>query len=137
MPSEKHEELLRKAIQELQNQGLRVIRLDSMVVPDAIGIDFENKKVTAVEVDTSPTGVYLTRVKYDRYPPQFDDEIIVMPRLPNSKVKSYRAYLLALELHKQGLSERRIKSEIERQLNEKVSVATVHYWVSGKVIKRY
>jgi len=137
MPSEKHEELLRKAIQELQNQGLRVIRLDSMVVPDAIAIDFENKKVTAVEVDTSPTNVYLTRVKYDRYPPQFDDAIIVTSRLPNSKVKSYRAYLLALELRKQGLSERKIKSEIERQLGEKVSASTVHYWVSGKVIKRY
>jgi hypothetical protein len=135
MPSKEHEEILQKAILALRNEGLRVIRLDSTCVPDAIAIDFENRKVSAVEADTNPTNIYLTKAKYERYPPQFDEEIIATKELRKPRQKSYQAYVLALELRRQGLSERKIKVEIEKRLGEKVSAGTVHYWVTGKIVK--
>ena len=135
MPSKEHEEILQRAILALANEGLRVIRLDSVCVPDAIAIDFENKKVIAVEAETNPTGIYLVKAKYERHPRQFDEEIIATKKPRKLKQKSYQAYVLALELHRQGLSERKIKTEIEKRLGEKVSVGTVHYWVTGKIVK--
>jgi hypothetical protein len=135
MPSQLHEQILLKAIDALQKEGLRVIRLDCTCIPDAIAIDFQNKKVYAVEADTSPSTIYLTKVKYERYPPQFDEAIIATKELKKPRQKSYRAYLLALELRKQGFSERKIKAEIEKRLGEKVSSGTVHYWLVGKVVK--
>jgi hypothetical protein len=50
MPSKEHEEILQRVILTLANEGLRVIRLDSVCVPDAIAIDFENKKVTQLKL---------------------------------------------------------------------------------------
>ncbi len=135
MASKKHEEILQKAINELEKNGLRVIRLDSRTVPDAIAIDFENRKVSAVEASTNPTNIWLTKMKYNRVPVQFDEEIIATTVLRHPKQKSYKAYILALELRKQGMTERKIQDEIKKRLDEKVSRGTVHYWISGQVVK--
>jgi hypothetical protein len=77
----------------------------------------------------------LVKTKYEKYPRQFDEEIIATKKPRKPKQKSYQAYILALELRRQGLSERKIKTEIEKRLGEKVSVGTVHYWVTGKIVK--
>jgi len=135
MPSKQHEEILQKAIDEFEKQGLRIIRLDSRSVPDAIVIDFENKKISALEASTNATAIYLTRMKYERFPTQFDEQIIATKNLRRPRQKSYKAYILALTLKGQGMTERKIQQEIMKQLNEKVSCGTVHYWVTGQVVK--
>lgn len=129
--SKQHEEILTKAIEILRKQGLKVIRLDCRTTPDAIAIDFENKTVDVVEASTSPSNIYLTKMKYERYPKQFNNEIIVTSFKPR-KCKSAKAYFLALELKKKGFTERKIRAEIKKRLGEKVSNGTIHYWVSGQ-----
>ena len=84
---------------------------------------------------TNPTNIWLTKMKYNRVPVQFDEEIIATTVLRHPKQKSYKAYILALELRKQGMTERKIQDEIKKRLDEKVSRGTVHYWISGQVVK--
>lgn len=134
MPSKLHEEILSKAIDVLAREGYKVIRLDSRAIPDAIAIDFENKKVIAVEADTSPSSIFLTRMKYEK-DSQYDEGIIVTKTFPRSRSKPYYIYKLALELRSKGLSERKIAEEIFKREGVKVANSTIHYWISGRVVK--
>lgn len=132
-------------IDAFSEQGFRVIRFDKKSVPDAIAIDFDNKKITAIEACTTSSNIFMTKMKYENNT-DFDEKIIGTKKIlvrekterithGGRKFKSYKAYILALELRKQGMTERKIQSEIMKQLNEKVSSGIVHYWVSGQVVK--
>lgn len=133
MPSKKHEEILSGAIKIFREQGLRVIRLDKRTVPNAIVVDFDNKKIDALEASTNIVNIYLTRMKYERSQKQFDEEIIATPYPKKRKRgKSIEAYFLALKLRKQGFTERGIQKEIHKKLGEHCSSGIIHYWVTGK-----
>lgn len=132
MSNNLHEEILIRAIRKLENEGLKIIRLDRRNIPDAVAIDFQNRKIFAIEAETNPTGIWITKRKYERYPQQYDEEIVVAPRKISGRYKSRKAYELCLELHKSGLSERAIQREIFKRLNEKVSTGQTHNWIAGR-----
>lgn len=124
MPSEEHEKTLLLLMDEMFKKGYKVIRLDKRIIPDAIAIDFENKKVISLEATTSNIQVYFTRGKYPNED-QYDEVLICKPITKGKRIyypKSYR--IKALELYKQGMS----MLEIQRKLNVK-GYATIHRWI--------
>jgi len=130
MTGKLHEEMLVKSIDALKRSGLRVVRIDKRKHPDAIAIDFQTKTVIAVEVETNPTGIYLTRRAYMGVPTnEYEEEIIVTTRIPNAK--SMEAYEMCRALRQDGRTVRGIRGMIKYRLGEDVSIGTIHKWING------
>jgi len=132
MAEHSHEELLAKGIEALKESGLRVIRLDRRTIPDAIAVDFQSKKIMAVETETSASSIWLTRRSYERHPKQFDEEIVITKPFDRTHFKSRKAYELCLELKAKNYSERQIQREVKERLNEHVSSGQIHNWIAGR-----
>jgi len=131
MPGREHEDLLTKGIEALKTAGLRVIRLDKRIYPDAIAVDFENRKLLAVEADTSPTSIWLTRKGYDGNS-DFDQAVTVTRPLASKRYKSQEAYRLALKLKREGSTFHAIQTTIQQETGEHVSIGQLHDWTHGK-----
>lgn len=133
MPSEKHEEILLTLIEEIQKKGLRVIRLDKRIVPDAIAIDFRNKKVIGLEASTNSTSVCITKTKYPaNFEDDFDEVLLAYP----TKKGKYLSYpstlkLKAIKMREKGLSIKRIQTELQVK-----SYASVWNWCHGKQLPK-
>lgn len=120
---------MQAGIKTLTKEGYRVIRLDRRKVPDAIAV--KDSDVIAVEADTSPTSIWLTRKAFDKGVSQYDAEIIVTK--PYSEHFHARAeYMLALELRKQGMSFRAMKRLLEEKFPRRFSTSILHDWCSGR-----
>jgi hypothetical protein len=126
-----HESILTKAIDIIETSGLRVIRIDKRKHPDAIAIDFNTRSIIAIEAETNPTGIYLTRRAYLNIPQGYDDEIIVTTQLASPRIKSMNAYRLCLSLRTSGKTIRDIKRTIKTTLGEDVAIGTLHKWICG------
>lgn len=128
-----HEELLVSAIQSLETQGYRVIRLDRRIVPDAIAI--KNSEVIAIEADTSPTKVWLTKRKFESEKSQYDAEIIVTKPY-NSYYHTPKVYYRVLELYNSGdYSFREVKEKVMKEFELKtLAISTIHDWVKRRKI---
>jgi len=123
-----HESILQSTINELRKQGFRVIRLDHRIVPDAIAI--KERSVSAIEVETSMTGLSLTRRKFDGS--QYDDEIIVTRPL-NPHYHKMEVYNEAIALSKANKSYREIRRFLkEKYALETLAISTIHDWIKGK-----
>ena len=128
MPSAGHEEILRAAINALQGQGFRVIRLDRRKVPDAIAI--KSDEVLAVEASTNPTNIWLTRRAFEKGTSQYDAELIATK--PYSKhFHTREEYLLALELRKQGMSYIAMSRVLQEKFGRGFCLSLLHSWCSG------
>jgi len=132
MPKQKHEDLLIAGIKTLREQGFRVIRLDRRRIPDAIAI--YGNKVVAVEADTNPTKVWLTKKKFEAGS-QYDEEIIITKPYEQHYHTS-KTYYRVLELYKKGdMSLREIVKTVKQEFGLKtLSVSIVHDWVTGRKI---
>jgi hypothetical protein len=121
-----HDFLLRLKIKQYQKfKDVKVIRLDCSYTPDAIVVDWEKRKVTALEVETSRnTHYYLkghyTRGKKKENRPDFDDVTLVMVGRSRRTVKEFNA---VAKLRKAQLSLRKISEKTG------VSVDVIRDWV--------
>lgn len=113
----------------MKKEGFRIIRLDRRMVPDAIAI--KKDSVVAVEVDTNPTNIWLTRRKF-KGGSQYDEEIIVT-RPYNDHYHTPETYYEALRLRKSGNSYREIRDNLVKKFNlEHLAVSTIVDWVKGR-----
>jgi len=124
-----HEALLEAAMRELRRQGFRLIRLDRRAVPDAIA--FKGQDVIAVEADTSPTSVWLTRRKFESGQSQYDAEIIVTKPF-SDHYHSWREYHAAIDLRKEGLSYKAIQRTLKERFGRHVPLSLINGWIKGK-----
>jgi len=131
MPSQKHEDMLLIAIEKFIETGYRVIRLDKSRIPDAFAIDWENKKVIAIEASTSPVNHYFIRKKLEEYGSQYDEEVIITDQY-SDRYYPKEAYLLALKLRKEGKTYKEIADEIEKVFNKRPAKSTLHDWITGE-----
>ena len=128
MSSVTHEEILQTAINTIKKQGFRVIRLDRRKVPDAIAI--KNDEVVAIEANTNPTNVWLTRRAYEIGTSQYDAELIATK--PYSKhYHAHEEYLLALELRKQGMSYPNMSRVLQEKYGRGFCLSLLHDWCNG------
>jgi len=113
-PSMGHERILIELITEMEKKGYRIIRLDKRIVPDAVAIDFENKKVIALEASTNSTSVYITKMKYPiDFGRIYDDILIASPRRQGTRTYYPLALRLkAIELRECGMPYHRIKDKL-------------------------
>lgn len=128
MTSDKHEKILQVAIEKLRESGYRVIRLDKRRRPDAIAVDFKNKKIIAVEASTNAVNYHFVR---KRVRGQFDEDIIITDQYSN-RYYSREAYLLALQLRKEGKIYNEIRDAIEEKFGKRPSNSTIHDWTTGR-----
>lgn len=128
MPSNKHEKMLQVAIEKLRESGYRVIRLDKRRTPDAIAVDFNNKKIVAVEASTSAVNYHFVR---KRIKGQFDEDIIITNQY-SDRYYSQGVYLLALQLRREGKTYAEIRDIIKENYGKYPSYSTLHDWTTGK-----
>jgi len=128
MPSNKHEKMLQVAIEKLRESGYRVIRLDRRRTPDAIAVDFNNKKIIAVEASTSAVNYHFVR---KRIKGQFDEDIIITNQY-SDRYYSREAYLIALQLRIEGKAYKEIQDIIEKKFGKRPSKSTLFDWTTGK-----
>ena len=123
-----HEKMLQTAINQMKQQGYRIIRLDHRTIPDAIAIN--DKEIIAMESETSSSGVWLSRRKLEDS--QYDAEIIITRPL-DAHYFEPKVYYEVLKLLKEGNSYRETKRlVIEKFQLESLSIATIHNWLRGK-----
>ncbi len=129
MTSKTHEELLLAGIKAMEDQGYRVVRMDRRVIPDAICI--KDNQVVALEADTSPSNVWLSRRKYGNTR-QYDEQIIVT-RPFSTQFHKKETYDRVMELYLEGNSYREIKRKVMGEFDLKtLSVSTVYDWIKGR-----
>jgi len=122
-----HEYMLQKAIDELKKQGYRIIRLDHRIIPDAIAI--KQKEVIAVESETSMSGIWLTRRKFENS--QYDAEIVITRPLKQC-FHTPETYKEVLKLSKTGKSYREIQKLLKEKYKLKsLAISTIHSWIKG------
>jgi Holliday junction resolvase len=126
-----HEQLLQCAINAMENQGYRVIRLDRREIPDAIAIG--NNEIVAIEAETNPSGVWLLKKNFEKSHHQYDSEIVVAnPLLRSRKSHSKEEYFRVLELRKGGCSYTEIQTHFQFEFNKHLCRSLIHKWVRGK-----
>jgi len=128
MKSNKHEKILQVAIEKLRESGYRVIRLDKRRTPDAIAVDFDDKKVVAIEASTNAVNYHFVR---KRIGGQFDEDIIITDQY-SDRYYSREAYFLALRLRKEGKIYAEIRDVIEEKFGKRPSNSTLHDWTTGE-----
>ena len=121
MPSEKHEKILCEALEIMMEKGIRVIRLDTRIIPDAFAVI--DGKVIAIEVETDNSP------KYSRHS-QFDEVITLTPQIENEDAR-VKAYLTSIRLRKEGKTLHYIKDYL-RDIGIHVGISTLHDWLRGK-----
>ena len=129
MVSIKHEQMLQAAIKNMQQQGFRVIRLDKRKVPDAIA--FKETEVLAIEADTNPTSVWLTRRAFENGTSQYDAEVIVTKPYSNH-YHTKEEYFFALSLRKEGKSYQEMSRLLEEKFGRKFCLSLLYSWCSFK-----
>jgi len=125
-----HEKLLRAGIKAMEDQGFRVIRLDRRIIPDAIAV--KEKEIIALEADTNPTNIWLTKRRFDKGS-QYDAEIIITKPY-SSQYHKAETYYRVLELHQEGkYSYREIRRKVMQELQLKsLSVSIIYDWIKGR-----
>jgi len=124
----KHEEMLLIAIKALEEAGHRVIRLDRRRTPDAIAINFDSKRVIAVESSTSAGNYHYVRKRLDG---QYDEDIIITNQY-SDRYYPREAYFLAIKLRKEGKTYNAIRNQIKKKFGKKPALSTLHDWVTGE-----
>ena len=116
---ELHEQILKNKLSEFEGKNKRVLHLSRGYRPDGLVIDFDNKKVIAIEVEMETKNYkrYISNYRRDYKKSErngIDEVIVFVPVLPFSKLK-FRPSLLEKikELKSKGLTYK----EIARRLN--------------------
>ena len=142
-----HETLLLKEMEKFESEGYRIIRLDNNITPDAIAI--KDGIIVSIEVDTTKAGHNRSVKKYEN-DGQYDKVIFktglvgkIIQEGKDLTPSRYRAVLTkshynrVLELRREGMTYKQIKSLIKEECDTEISLPTIQKWASRDYVPNY